>query len=102
MLLYFSAYSCHGDWTDNNGTSYLIALPMNRATFSDKFCFVIHHLPDSASTVDRFRRSRHLQLYTLTKSCRRNLQSENSEQYWMINITHHGKPYFILLSLYWL
>lgn len=92
MFYVFAAYSCHGDWVDNNGTGYLIALPLNHKSAStDKYCFVIYNLPDLSGATDRSRRSRHLQLYSLTKSCRRNLHLDGSDQHWMLNITHHGR-----------
>lgn len=87
----FAAYSCHGDWVDNNGTSYLIALPLSRVSApTDKYCFVIYNLPESASA-DGSSRGRRLQLYSLTKSCRRDLHIDSSDPQWMFNITHHGK-----------
>lgn len=85
-----AAYSCHGDWVDDNGTSYLIALPVSSGSVTDKFCFVIYNVPESTGGLDRSRRSRHLQLYSLTKSCRRDLRLDDSDQHWMFNITLHA------------
>lgn len=90
-FLFFTAYSCHGDWMDTNGTSYLIALPLSRVSVpTDKYCFVIHNLPEPSPS-DGSRRGRRLQLYSLTKSCRRDLRLDSSDPHWMLNITHHGE-----------
>lgn len=86
----FAGYSCHGDWIDSNGTSYLIAIPLSEVSKPpDKYCFVIYNLPETLAS-DGSRRGRRLQLYSLTKSCRRDLHQDSSDQHWMFNITHHG------------
>ncbi|XP_065222448.1 uncharacterized protein LOC135847000 [Planococcus citri] len=85
-----AGYSCHGDWIDSNGTSYLIAIPLSEVSApTDKYCFVIYNLPET-STFDGSRRGRRLQLYSLTKSCRRDLHQDSSDQQLMFNITHHA------------
>lgn len=85
---------------DANGTSYLIALPQSplpqsRST-KDKHCFVIYNMPDLSGIADRSHKPRHLQLYSLTKSCRPDLHIENGDPYWMFNITHHGSVLYAL------
>ncbi|XP_066991196.2 uncharacterized protein [Anabrus simplex] len=72
-----TAYSCHASW-DDNGTSYLIASPLNRrSTDARRYCFVYTHGvagSDSGSSSDSKRkRDTILQVSGVTESCHRNI-----------------------------
>lgn len=114
-----AAYSCHGDWMDGNGTSFLIALPLNRVPSTmvgSRYCFVIYNVPppsviaadsallsgtkhgisssrlssSSAAATQQATSSRHLRVVSLTQSCRRDVLAEPAPQ-WTFNITHHAE-----------
>ncbi|KAL1490880.1 hypothetical protein ABEB36_011562 [Hypothenemus hampei] len=72
-----TAYSCHGRW-EENGTSFLIATPLNRAHSAKKFCFVCKEIvPNSLA-------------FSVSTRCNRLIQPGISGDL-IFNVTNRGR-----------
>ncbi|XP_075235649.1 uncharacterized protein LOC142332859 [Lycorma delicatula] len=78
-----SAYSCHGDWSDGNGTTrYLIALPLARNSGgARRYCFVMYSSHEDGL----------VQVSSLTESCYRHTNSHLTDHNLSFNITPLGE-----------